>query len=106
MATTAAVSTKMAATLSGFLGTSIGLTLSYFTAVADIGVLKNEVQNLNKRIEDQMDDRWRGADARAAHAQMDERDALMMQAIKTNSQHIERLEALLRQHTADRNLHD
>lgn len=100
-----AVSTKMVGLLSGFLGTAVGLTMSYFTAISDLQVLKEQVKHLNDKIAMQMDDRWRGADARLSHSMIDERDAAMMKAIEANARHIDELQEILREHAADRKLH-
>lgn len=84
--------TKTVAILSGFLGTAIGLTVSYFTAVSGIQVLKVQVQTLNDKINSSMDDRYRGEDAR--------RDfALVQQQISQNAHQIEELQKIVREHS-------
>ena len=84
-------STKMIATLAGFLGTALGVLITYFTALTDLAVLEERSIALDNTISSGMTDRYRGSDAR--------RDfALVNQQINQNAHQIEELQKMLRDH--------
>lgn len=101
---------KWIVTLVGLLGTAIGSVGTSYLSTNEISsqvqVLTERVANLQARIETGMDDRWRGADARAAHDAIAERDASMLRLIDKNAKQIAELENIVRGHVSERGSHN
>jgi len=80
--------------LASALGTAVGLSISYFTLIADVATLTERVASLQTEIQRGIDDRYRGADARRDFALVD-------QQIRQNAHQIEELQKMLRDHAKD-----
>jgi len=88
------IGAKAVPLLASALGTALGLGISYFTLIADVATLTERVAALQQDIQQGVDDRYRGADAR--------RDfALVQQQIEQNAHQIEELQKMLRDHAKD-----
>jgi len=79
--------------LASALGTALGLGISYFTLIADVATLTERLAALQHSVQQGVDDRYRGADAR--------RDfALVQQQIEQNAHQIEELQKMMRDHSS------
>lgn len=90
---------KALSAISGTVGLCGGLLISWFTSVADLAVLTERVSSIDRKIVEQMDDRYRGTDARKDQE-------ILMERIGQNAKHIKELERLLREHASNTKEHN